>query len=231
MAYCIKCGVELGEGEERCPLCGTPVCHPDIKPDPAQKPYPPYRHAEQVSRQGGLFIMTLVFAMTLVICCLCDVLLHGRATWFHYVLGSLVFLYVLIVLPNWFRSPNPVIFVPVDFAAAAGLLLYISLLTKGGWFLSFALPVTAGAGVIVTAVVTLVRYVHRGHLYIYGGAVIAVGAYIVLIELLLNTAFHIRERLMWSVFPFAGCFLLGMALIIIAICPRLREYFHKKFFI
>ena len=28
--YCIKCGVELADSEKRCPLCGTPVFHPDL---------------------------------------------------------------------------------------------------------------------------------------------------------------------------------------------------------
>ena len=28
--YCVKCGVELADSEKKCPLCGTPVFHPDI---------------------------------------------------------------------------------------------------------------------------------------------------------------------------------------------------------
>ncbi|MBR4827339.1 MAG: zinc-ribbon domain-containing protein, partial [Oscillospiraceae bacterium] len=27
--YCVKCGVKLQEGTEKCPLCGTPVWNPD----------------------------------------------------------------------------------------------------------------------------------------------------------------------------------------------------------
>ena len=29
--YCIKCGVALAESEEKCPLCGTRVYHPDLE--------------------------------------------------------------------------------------------------------------------------------------------------------------------------------------------------------
>ena len=29
MSYCVKCGVELDEGAERCPLCGTEVINPN----------------------------------------------------------------------------------------------------------------------------------------------------------------------------------------------------------
>ena len=34
-------------------------------------------------------------------------------------------------LPLWFRRPNPVIFVPVDFAAIGLYLLYINFATGG----------------------------------------------------------------------------------------------------
>ena len=38
--YCIKCGVELKDSEEKCPLCGTVVFHPDMKRPDGEKPYP-----------------------------------------------------------------------------------------------------------------------------------------------------------------------------------------------
>ena len=233
MAYCLRCGVELGDGEEICPLCHTPVCHPEFRPDPAMKPYPPLppRREEPVSRSGVLFLLTGLFVLPLAICFLCDFLLHGRLTWFYYVCGGLLLAYVVLVLPLWFARPNPVIFVPADFAAAALFLLLVNLRTGGGWFLPFALPATAGMMVLVTAVVALVRYVRRGLLYIFGGAVIAAGGYTMLLELLIHTAFGVGGGLQWSWFPMAACFLVGLALIIIAISPGLRESLHKKFFL
>ena len=82
----------------------------------------------------------------------------------------------------WFKRPNPVIFVPVDFTAIGVYLLYIDLATRGGWFFSFALPVTGAAMVLVTAVVTLLRYVPSGTLYTLGGGLILAGGYAVLVE-------------------------------------------------
>ena len=31
--YCIQCGVKLADSQSACPLCGTVVFHPDIKPN------------------------------------------------------------------------------------------------------------------------------------------------------------------------------------------------------
>ena len=42
MSYCVKCGVELDEGAERCPLCGTPAW----KPDETEPRYFPTKPAE-----------------------------------------------------------------------------------------------------------------------------------------------------------------------------------------
>ncbi len=233
MAYCIRCGVELGAGEEMCPLCHTPVRHPDVTIDPTQKPYPAYQkpREEPVNHSGALFLLTMLFVLPLVICCLCDLLIHSHLTWFHYVISSMLLLYVVLVLPMWFRHPNPVVLVCVDFIAVALFLLYMDLLTQGGWFLPFALPVTGGAMAIVVTVVTLEKYVHKGHLFIFGGAIIALGGYTMLIEGLVNLVFHVREHLLWSYFPLAACFFIGMSLIVIAMSPSLRESLHKKFFL
>ena len=40
--YCVKCGVELADTENKCPLCGTSVYHPDIVRDKAEPTYPAY---------------------------------------------------------------------------------------------------------------------------------------------------------------------------------------------
>ena len=142
-------------------------------------------------------------------------------------------LYELVALPLWFKRPNPVIFVPCGFAAVLAYLLYIDLAVHGGWFLKFAFPVVGAYGLLVTAVVTLLKYVRRGHLYIFGGALIAHGIYMTFLEMMINIAFSEKTvlQLNWSYFPLFGCFILGMGLIIIAINKPMQESLKKKFFV
>ena len=123
------------------------------------------------------------------------------------------------------------IFVPVDFAAIGVYLLYVDLATRGGWFFSFALPVTGAAMVLVTAVVTLLRYVPSGALYTLGGGLILAGGFNVLVEFLLNLTFHLHDTFLWSFYPLAVCVVLGAMLLVIAACKPLRRSLHKKFFI
>lgn len=97
--------------------------------------------------------------------------------------------------------------------------------------MSFALPVTGTAMVLVTAVVALLRYVPAGALYICGGGLILSGGYAVLVEWLLNVTFRLHETFLWSFYPLAVCTVLGAMLLVIAGCKPLRRSLHRKFFL
>ncbi len=230
--YCIKCGVELADGQSKCPLCGTVVYHPDVPVTEAKPPYPSYvRPPMRVNHRGVMFLVTMVYVMLIIQLIICDFSISGGFVWSLYADGGLLLSYILFLLPLWFRRPNPVIFVPCDFVAIALYLLFIDLVTGGDWFLSFAFPVVGIAGIIVTTVVALVRYVRRGYFFIFGGAVIACGGYLMLLEFFLNITFKLRGTFIWSIYPLIGCFLMGMALIVIGISKPLRESLSKKFFL
>ncbi len=230
--YCIKCGVALADTEKQCPLCGTGVFHPELSQPETEPLYPRDRMpASQAHPWGVLMIVSVLFLLPISICLVCDWQLGGSINWSGYVVGALGVLYILAVLPNWFSRPNPVIFVPVDFAAIGLYLLYINLATGGSWFLSFAFPVTGALGLIVTAVVTLNRYLPRAGLYIYGGASIALGGFTLLLEYLLHITFGLPGIGTWSPYPLIVFSLLGLSLLLIAICPPLRESLERKFFV
>ncbi len=232
--YCVKCGVSLQKGIQACPLCGTRVFHPDILEDADPAPYPPYAGDETVSHSGALFIVSVLFAIPLVLCLLIDLQLHRSVTWSGYVAGGLLLGYLVLCLPLWFQRRNPVAFFPIDMAGVALFLLYLCLKTGERWFLPFALPVSGGVLLIGETVLVLLRYAvgsarHRW-LYIVGGALIATGALCVLIEFLLKVAFGAGMR-WWSLYPLVALVLLGIMLVVIGVCRPLRESLHKRFFI
>ena len=142
-------------------------------------------------------------------------------------------LYIIVVLPIWFCRPNPVIFVAADYTALTLYLWFICFLTGGTWFLTFSLPVVGLNAILVITMIVLIRRLRHGILYIIGGGFIVSGLFILLTEFLINYTFEIREpfRLIWSIYPFAAFFIIGIALIIIAINRPLREWLRKKFFV
>ena len=230
--YCVNCGVRLADTEKVCPLCATAVFHPDIVRPEVEPLYPQNQlPAPQVSSRGAQIIATVVFLLPMLICLQCDLLINRSLTWSGYVLGGLGAAYVVFVLPQWFRRPNPVVFCACDFLAAGLYLLYINFAVDGNWFLSFAFPVTGFFGLLCTAVAALLRYVRRGVLYISGGALLILGAFMPLMEFLLCITFEPIRFLGWSLFPLTALALLGGTLIFLAINRRAREKMERKFFI
>lgn len=229
--YCAKCGVGLADTEKVCPLCGTRA-HPDIAPISAEPLYPGGQNPPaQVNSKAVHVVIAALFLLPLLICLQCDLIVTGSISWSGYVTGALLLAYVIFALPRWFYKPNPVVFVPCGFAAAALYLLYIDLATKGGWFFGFALPVVGAVALIVTAVVALMRYVPRGALYIFGGAFLTLGLFMPAMGFLLNLTFFAGGFALWSLYPMTALVILGGLLIFLAICRPARETMQRKFFI
>lgn len=229
--YCVRCGVELADTESRCPLCGTVVYHPELQQKEGERLYPEKDRPQRGRSRWLPIVLSAVALLAMLIVLLCNLQISGAVTWSGFVLGALILGYVIAVLPTWFSKPNPVIFVPCGFAATALYLLYISVITEGRWFLCFALPVTGGIGLIVTAVVTLLRYVKKGKLYIFGAASILLGIFVMVVEWLIHTVFYGGGMIGWSLYPLVVLAVLGGLLIFLAICRPARESMERKFFL
>lgn len=228
--FCVKCGVELADSENICPLCGTSVYHPDIIREKVEPIFPSSEETDiKFSRTGLMFIISIAFIAVIAQLVICLFSVPDANNWAGYAIGGVMLLYIIVFLPLWFKRPNPVIFVPCDYLAALLFVHYISLKTGGGWFLKFACPVIGTSALIVSTVVCLLKYVYRGRLYIFGGAIIAHGVFMVLLEMLIGLTFG-GGTLRWSYFPLIGCFIIGMGLIVIAICKPLKESLKKKLF-
>ena len=228
--YCIKCGVQLADTEKKCPLCNTVVCHPDFENKSERTLYPsdtlPKRTSGSKALNGAGIIL---FLIPLFVCFAADLHLDGKLEWFGYVAGALLLAYIVFALPMWFRNPNPVIFVPCNFVATGLYLLYINLATDGEWFLSFALPVVGVLCVITCTVVTLLRYLRKGKLYVIGGAFMALGTFMLLMEFLMGITFHF-SFVGWSVYPLCVLLLFGGLLIYLAINSSACEIIERKLF-
>ena len=97
--YCVKCGVELADSEKKCPLCGTPVFHPDIPRNLSEPPFPPDKRIrpEDVNRSGVLFVLTIAALLPALLCLLCDWRINGTLVWSGYAAGAIALLYVVLL--------------------------------------------------------------------------------------------------------------------------------------
>ena len=228
--YCVNCGVRLADTEKCCPLCKTTVYHPTLQQASVPPLYPREKYPEMKPTSkafNGLIL--IIFLAPLLISLLSDLQGDGELNWFGFVAGGLALAYVSLCLPLWFRRPNPVIFVPCAFAATVLYLLYVNLATDGSWFLSFAFPVTGGFALIVSGLVTLLRYLRRGRLYVWGGAFIALGGQCLLIEFLMSITFGM-PFIGWAFYPLVILGSFGLLLLYLAIHRSAREMMERKMF-
>lgn len=228
--YCVKCGVRLRPGVQACPLCGTPVWNPDGDAGDTRDNYPdtlPRHHREP--NLSALFFVTVLFALTIAVETAICLKLYGEMRWSGFVAGGVALLYVIAVLPFWFRAPKAVIFVPADHAAAALYVLYICLETGGHWYLSFALPLIGASCLLCAAMICLLKYVGRGRAFIFGGFFLLLGGLMVLIEFLQHVTFG-TEMFRWSLFPLAGLGTIGLLLLLAGFIQPMRQALRRRFF-
>ena len=229
--YCANCGIKLGDSEEKCPLCSTRPGDPISREMTAPRLYPANRYPKVTVKKGALNgTILFLFAIPLFVTLFIDLQMEAGLSWFWYACGALVLGYIIVALPLWFHKPNPVIFVPCDFAAAALYLLLIQQISGGTWFLPFALPVIAGLALPVCAMVTLLRYLRKGRLYIFGGFLLALGGLMLLAEFLMTAAFA-ASFMGWSLYPLVVLGLLGGLLIFLGINKTAREKMERRFFL
>ena len=229
--YCVKCGVQLSEGQTTCPICETRVYHPDIKvKDEPTYPKIPFE-SEEFNRRGLLIILSAVFFVLLIVPIILELDYHRDISWSGYSFGGVLIFYATFIMPLWFKRPNPVIFTPITFALILGLLLFINYQTGGNWFMSFAFPVVGSLGIILTAVIAVLYYVKKGCLYTIGAGLIALGLWTVMLEYDIHTTFDVNCLFYWSLAPLTVFVASGLMLIAIAIIKPLKETLHRVFFI
>lgn len=233
--YCVFCGVELQKGVKACPLCGTKVCHPEIEEQPEALPYPEYRAGSgTVKRLAYMLVLSLLFLIPMVICLLIDLQMDLAISWSGYVIGGELVLYGAFCFPRWFKHPNPVIFFPVSMVVNLLFVLYICMENGGQWFLPFAFPVWGAVFILVECVVVLMRYTVRGvrsrGFLIMGGATIALGAIMLLVEFLIKVTFG-HPMCWWSLIPLVCLTIVGAIQLVVGLCQPLRQSLYKKFFL
>ena len=230
--YCVKCGVQLAETEKRCPLCNTVVYHPDLKQEPVQPLYPAGRFPAGQPRSLSVpIILSTALVMPMLIALLCNLQINGQVTWSGFVIGALMLAYVVVVLPGWFRKPDPALLVFCDFVALNLYLLYINYAVEGIWFWGFGFPLTSAVGLVTTAVVLLMRFFPTKGFFIFGGACVLLGVYAPVLEYLINLTFERTRFAAWSLYPLVALVLLGLMLIFLGTNSAVREKLERKFFI
>lgn len=155
MPYCTKCGVEIEETQERCPLCGSKNLAAAQK-KPGDSPEKPslfkknYDRAEvrYIRNRFNYFYGLCAFAVMLV-SLITDLSISGGVTWSRFVLSSCLLAWFCVSYPIKRYDYQPVTIITALCFAVPLYLLYIDYLTGfDGWSLYPAVSVLFVSGVL-----------------------------------------------------------------------------------
>jgi hypothetical protein len=219
MPYCSRCGVEVDEAVEACPLCRTPIQRFDSSPrTAADGPYPQriidpedaYKLSKAERRHIAVEILSLAAFLVIGALFLVDFLLDSGLGWSRYAVASVALAWIASAMPLILHGRIKSILALVCAAVLAFLLVIDGLDGSLSWSISLGIPIalTTFLAAAATAVVMAKRRI-KG-LNLLGIGAFALAAYLVALESILRLGLGSNPRPYWS-------FIAAIALVPLAI--------------
>ena len=220
MSYCVNCGVELSQGEKKCPLCSTVVLNPNEPPkEYAQTSYP--KNIDHIGiykeRKMTMLLLSVILALPVSICLVCNFIINNEFTWSIYVLGAAVVIWVLIVPPFLIRRGVLFWCMCLDVAVLGGFLYIVNRMAmpEKDWFRPLAMPVLVVAAAFSLVIAVVLRYARLAKLYNAAICLLCIGALLSAVEVITDAYLLKPIGFDWSPLVLIPCALLAIIYIII----------------
>ena len=233
MSYCVNCGVELANSEKRCPLCQTEVVNPKaLWQEPTERPYSCHVDTimKRIDRRYFATLAGLLLTIPCIITVLLDIISGGGLTWAAYVIGAVAVIYVMVLLPFFFRKYHAVIFLGADCAAVLLYLLFIETVNGGHWFMGLGLPLTVAASACLLVLALLFTKAEMSALVKSGAVMIATGLFLVCAEVIISAFAYGEIRFAWSLYALIPCSVVGVALLVLEHRKNFKERIRRRLF-
>lgn len=232
MAYCVHCGVKLGEGEKKCPLCKTISVDPHA-PSPAKDApslYPTHTDEQLLIRSKRYFLglFALLLLIPALLCLLIDFLVGGQISWSIYAFTALILLYIAIAVPIWVDKQKAYFGVVTAYGC---LMLYLKMVEtvshSGNWFFPIVLP---SITLYVLLTLLLIHLFHRGILgrfTLCGAILIQIALLCAAVDILVSLAAG-KGLFLWSPYVFAPCLFVAALIFFINYNRTIREEIRRR---
>ena len=238
MPYCSRCGVEVDDTVESCPLCRAPI-QKFLEDGQTPCRYP--AEASSVPRGSRRDLMdkmrlartvtTFGFFIPIFIVVSVDFFLNRSITWSSYVMASLLEMWLLSMLPL-FLLRRPFVIIPTAYLSALIYMFVLDVLNGNlSWAIPFGGPIMTLLAVLAAGVLMAVKFTRRKGINI---AAILLSAMVVLcigLDILINWWLTGRFSMGWSLLV-AGTSLPVIALLFYlhAAVSRKKSFRFKRFF-
>ena len=221
MRTCSKCAVEVEEGIERCPLCGTPLREGLPGPAAGAGEGSEPEVSESSVRRWLWEVISLLALTAAGILIAIDLASGFDVTWSRYPLSAIAFLWICATSAIALAR-RPLALVAALAAAVVAFLLVLELITGGTtWFLPLALPLVGMAIAVSAGAWLVVRRLRLPLLPALAVVVLGCGLAAIGTEYILNRYLKPGTVVSWSLVVMACAISLFLALLLIH--KRLKE--------
>jgi len=237
MPYCSRCGVEVDTDVEKCPLCSTDIQILEPEEDQFQR-YPskiaphsiaPKRNKKERRRMAAIYV-TFGLLIPASIAIAADIVINGDVTWGTYTISSLIYIWVLILLPLLYYK-KPVLTLLAYYLSTLFFLYSIDSFSGGiYWFQGLAFPIITITAVLTVIILFLTRHSKLKGINILSYCVFALGIECIGIEFTVSLFLAGTISLGWSIIVLSAAVPAAGLLYYIFYKTKkpfkVKEYFH-----
>lgn len=231
MAYCVHCGVKLGESEKRCPLCHTVSIDPAAPPGQDAPPLYPTHTKEQLLIRSKRYFLSLFAVLLLIPALLClgiDFLGGGKISWSVYAFTALILLYITIAVPLWIDRHKPYF---ATLTAYVCLMLYLKMVEEvsrsGHWFFPIVLPCVSLFVGLILLIIFLYRRKKLGRLTLFAALLAVIAVTCVATDGLISLKLS-KPPFLWSLYVFAPCMFVSLLIFFLNSNRTIREEIRRR---
>ena len=233
--FCSRCGVEVGEGVERCPLCEAPIQKlpaddgspwpKDVAPSPSAPPMSPDER-KALART----LTTLGFLIPAAIVLTVDWFINRSLSWSFFVLVPLGAAWMCSLISLVFSRKPYLLISSITFTAIAAMSVMGYLSGNTGWILPIGIPVVITAGILGVAVTALTRSAEKVGGNLAAWILQALAVLCVVSDILISSRVNGTFRPGWSIVAASTLLPVSILLLYLHYRPskqqKLRRYFH-----
>ncbi len=217
MSICKNCGVDLGEGNEKCPLC-EPADRGTVS---FASPADLFRFSKIVKTRTLYEITMLLLVSGVIVTVAIDIVFVSGMSWSLLTTACIGYL-IAMVSCIYFLGGKPYLVTGAAMAATLIFLWVTDLLTGNhGWFLTVAAPLVISGALLTAAVIFLNSLSRYRGLNLLSTIMIAMAIYAVITEYLTDRLLTSEFTPQWSVVTAAS--LTIIALIFLFVHYRLKR--------
>jgi len=213
MSYCNYCGVELDKTMTSCPLCGLTVGEKRVITHEWKSKQPFFKdkissEIENMTAAQKRILFWEISAIILVSGILVTLVINWieskNITWSKYILVASLSILASISFFTLLRN-RPFMLVLGSFISNAALLLLLDLISSNiGWGTKLGVPILISLYALILLVLWLIRISHRRGFNILAAIFIALGLFLICIEVFVSLYFNHTITLSWSIIAAAS---------------------------